>query len=722
MMMGVRELRKVLVVLIMVLCLMPIGTMAATLTIGLAGGGQYASLEQATFVATAADDFRLMANVPVSMNITPPGATPNVTWLRRNLNLNNYALNVTNTSLGIIDTVQILSGNITIAGGSDSAQLWNFTNSSAIQISPGLGTLTVSNVWVNGTPQNAMTIVNVSTTSKTYNSFFNISVKDRSFGLDISGNTNTFNLGGTNPLAINTSGYGINLTGTGNTISLSSRNITANSGKIFIPWTSVNNKITDIDYISQVCIYNGSAPSSIKNVSAWYFFNRTWSTGQTNMNITINVSPYIPLVGNVNITANLSTVTGNYPSYTENMLTNQSLNITDSGYAGGFIYNKTENIIFASFPAIVPVNVTYGKNWFNGYYGAYTIGNVVVLNFNPVNSTTPAGAGSGQYFNITGTTNWTEITDFTNAQNITFVVDKGPGGGYTLLGNLSFLDPLDLTDPNTGAGLANLSTNLQMSVNGNEIKLGGNAVGMSALNKSAVLKVYPTNFVFTAGSTNIEVTADGTQLYNKGTWSGGATNYVTTAQQSQLTVGNGFITLPVWHFTTYDFGSGQNPSPGPAPDTGGGSSSPPSAVPQQQVQQQVVAETKTVTVNVGGESAVTKAEVTGAGLGQNFVVTSLPVVDLPASVTKAPTTVFQYDKVTTSTVPGTVGQITLQITVPDSWLAQKGFTKNDITLMQYNSNTKSWNAVPTKLIGDNGIMCTYVAGPYNQALSNIEDN
>ena len=84
-------------------------------------------------------------------------------------------------------------------------------------------------------------------------------------------------------------------------------------------------------------------------------------------------------------------------------------------------------------------------------------------------------------------------------------------------------------------------------------------------------------------------------------------------------------------------------SPPVNPDSGGSDSPPPSPVTAMVVNQ---------TVNVGGGSAVTRAQMTGTNLGKTLVVTAMPLGALPASIPAPSTTVFQNIELTTSTDPG----------------------------------------------------------------------
>lgn len=84
---------------------------------------------------------------------------------------------------------------------------------------------------------------------------------------------------------------------------------------------------------------------------------------------------------------------------------------------------------------------------------------------------------------------------------------------------------------------------------------------------------------------------------------------------------------------------------------------------------------QTEIVNVGGGSAVARAEMTGTGLGKNLVITAMPQSSLPSTITPPLTTVYQYLSITSSTITGAVSKVTFYFIVPQSWLTEHGFTK-----------------------------------------------
>ena len=110
--------------------------------------------------------------------------------------------------------------------------------------------------------------------------------------------------------------------------------------------------------------------------------------------------------------------------------------------------------------------------------------------------------------------------------------------------------------------------------------------------------------------------------------------------------------------------------------------------------------TKTEIVNVGGGSSVTRAEMTGTGLGKNLVVTAMPRSNLPTTMTTPPSTVYQYMSITSSTITGVVSQTTLDFNVPQSWLTEHGFAVGDIVMMR-NVDGK-WQTLSTQLVSQKG--------------------
>jgi PGF-pre-PGF domain-containing protein len=101
-------------------------------------------------------------------------------------------------------------------------------------------------------------------------------------------------------------------------------------------------------------------------------------------------------------------------------------------------------------------------------------------------------------------------------------------------------------------------------------------------------------------------------------------------------------------------------------------------------------------VNVGGGSAVTRAEMTGTSLGKNLVITGMQKSVLPATMAAPNTTVFQYISITTSTIPGVINQTLLDFSVPQSWLTGNGFAASDIVMMHYVDG--QWQTLDTRYV------------------------
>jgi PGF-pre-PGF domain-containing protein len=112
-----------------------------------------------------------------------------------------------------------------------------------------------------------------------------------------------------------------------------------------------------------------------------------------------------------------------------------------------------------------------------------------------------------------------------------------------------------------------------------------------------------------------------------------------------------------------------------------------------------IGKTITETVNIGGGSAVTRAEVTGTDLGKNLVVTAFPRSSLPSNMSVPQTTVYQFISLTSSTIPGIVNQTTLEFSVPQSWLTEHGFTVGDIVMMHFDNG--QWHSLATRYISQN---------------------
>jgi len=684
-MMGMRKKGLVLGILC-ALAFVSLPVMAADLRVGPAlSGGQFDSLDNALAVASNYDNIVLVGDVNSTLthgNTT--GISKSVTFTSQGYSVflnNTLFFNGTGTTVTFADAPKFIR-----ATAGDTL----FSNNSLVQLTDST---TLSGSSGTLTAGAAVTAINISGNGNAISNAWTITGTGggtNSMAVNVSGSGNTVTL---TSGSITSEGKGINLVGNNNQITVASSLITAPSGKIYLWSGASGNTITDSSFSSnrpRVYIYNGT---SAKTTYAWYFYNDSWSPSGKNRNMTIDVSYAIPLAGNVGIAANLYNVSG----VANDIHRNTTLSLSN-GYTGGILTNYTKDTIFYKFPAEVPVNLSFGENTFGNSYHELNIGTVVVLNFNPVNSIT------SENFNVTQTTNWSTIPDFTAAPDLRFVIDDGTAA-HNLRGNLSFTENLDLTDQTTGTALQTLGNNLQIATAGNSIDLNVAAAGMSAFNKKATLTVYPTGFSFSSGS-DIKITATtdsgtSTVLYNNGVWLDKA-GFV--ASGDDVTVGPGYIILPVQHFSKYNFNekssssSTTTSSSDSGPAGSGSSYDPPSATSGGKTAE---------TVNVGGGSIITRADVAGSDLGKTLVITARPVDSLPTSLAGAPAKVYQYLSITTSTIPGTLNQATLSFSIPKSWLTANGFTKSDIVMMHYVNG--QWQVLETRFISENGNSVNYEA-------------
>ena len=110
-------------------------------------------------------------------------------------------------------------------------------------------------------------------------------------------------------------------------------------------------------------------------------------------------------------------------------------------------------------------------------------------------------------------------------------------------------------------------------------------------------------------------------------------------------------------------------------------------------------------VNVGGNSAVARVNVTGTGIG-GLIVTGTVRSSPPAEVPPAPGSAYQYIDL----VPARFGKITgatITFTVPVLWLEEHGFSPEEIVLYHYNGT--AWEALPTVVESTAGATVTFTA-------------
>lgn len=423
----------------------------------------------------------------------------------------------------------------------------------------------------------------------------------------------------------------------------------------------------------------------VETTTAWYFFNTSWSPTDSDRNVTINVSHTIPLAGNISLIAGFSNVTGQTTDFLRNITT--TLDST-TGLSGGYLYNDTSSLTFNSLSAVVPVNVSFGENTYAGSFQQKGLGSVVILNFNPVNSL------PSKNFNITHTTNWTTIPDLTAVHNLTFVIEEPTT--HTLLGNISFNQDLDLTNPDIVNGLQVLGNYLTMGAAGNSINLTIANSALQVFNKPATLTVFPTGFSFSSGR-DIKITATtdagaSTVLYDNGAW---ITRGDFVDANSDVSIGSGNITLPVLHFSKFDF----DPSSGTGGGGGGGTAGAAYGVVYP------ISNMTTASVNVGGNSAINSVEVTGVGVA-NIIVTATTHPALPSSISPPDAAMYQYIEVTPSQYTE-ISNAVITFTVQKSWLEENGCTENDVAILRYSNGI--WTPLSSVIIGYNNAFFTYQA-------------
>ncbi|WP_048068316.1 PKD domain-containing protein [Methanoregula boonei] len=327
----------------------------------------------------------------------------------------------------------------------------------------------------------------------------------------------------------------------------------APGGKIYIAPSANGNVIRDDNFNlntqPQIYLSNGTAGTQ---TTSWYFFNSSWSPSGGNRNLTIDTSQWsFPFGGNVSLVAGISNITGQ----STDIIQNSSLFLdSTTGESSGILKNDTSSLKFNTISAVVPVGMSIGNNTYldknnNIVSTPGSLGYVTVLDFNPYYSL------PNENFNSTRTTDWSSIPDFTAAHNLTLVVENKTS--HALLGNISYNQDLDLLTSGVDSGLAVLGNNLAISSTGNSTNFTmTNAELNSVFNNPATLTMYPNNFPF-AGYGNITITATTdsgttTTLFDKGTWLNYA-GFVNYPSQNVTVIGNSSISLPVLHFSKYDF-------------------------------------------------------------------------------------------------------------------------------------------------------------------------
>jgi PGF-pre-PGF domain-containing protein len=693
---GKKILVSIILMVIAFSCTISIPASAVDILVNAAGGDDAVSLDNALEIADDGDTIVLHSDINLTKSLD------NITAINKDVDLqsNGYTIFLN----GTLVCGKGAAPHSTLTLRDDPTFVYQhqysvFHNASLIQMLNGfhlvgVGPIRNKTVWVD-TRESPFDAVNITGNGNLIEPELVISsnfpANPRALNISGSGNKFIDSTGG-----LHATEYGICIIGNDNEISFNSTEITAPLGKVYLAPGTTDNVIDDDAFDENtpltITIYNGTVP---RGTSAWYFFNNSESPHRTNMNVTIDVPRVIPLVGQVGLSAILSNVTANPSDITYT----QSLTIIN-GCSGGLIRDTTENTIFAARSAEVPVHLNFTGNEFAGHRDSFTLGTIKILNFNPAQSL------PGKNINETLSTNLADIVDFTHVSNVTFVADGGPGGGYTLWGSIKFNDDIDLTDPGVIAALSDPATGPTFDPSGNGVDFHIPAAAASALSKPATLTVYP-GFPFASGN-DISITgrndAGGESMfYNKGQWYG-KTDFV--AANQNVTVGHGFISLPVLKPTMYRFAPGWTPAIQYHGGGGSGSDSnsvpPPassslgmSAVSAAAAPRPAVAKSQ-ITVNVGGNSAITSAEVTGVGIS-NLILTSTARHGLPATAPSLAGPVYQVMEV----VPARATEVSsakLTFTVPSAWLDENHISKKDIALMVNDGRT--WNAAPTEIMGE----------------------
>jgi PGF-pre-PGF domain-containing protein len=116
--------------------------------------------------------------------------------------------------------------------------------------------------------------------------------------------------------------------------------------------------------------------------------------------------------------------------------------------------------------------------------------------------------------------------------------------------------------------------------------------------------------------------------------------------------------------------------------------------------------TKTVTVNVGGDSVVNRVDVTGTGQN-HLVVTGKEEGNPGINTDEAPGTVYQY-VVLTPAQYSTIDSAMISFPVRDSWLSSLHITPQDVVMYGL-TDSKTWTALPTSYMGQDGAQDLFTA-------------
>jgi PGF-pre-PGF domain-containing protein len=128
------------------------------------------------------------------------------------------------------------------------------------------------------------------------------------------------------------------------------------------------------------------------------------------------------------------------------------------------------------------------------------------------------------------------------------------------------------------------------------------------------------------------------------------------------------------------------PAPAPTPDGGSDGFGPAAPV--------APAKSSTSDVNVGGKSAVTHVAITGTGISDAIVTST--VVSGPGQNTAPPTQlVYEYVDITPARYT-TIDEAVISFTVPVTWLTEHQLTPQNVVM--YHLGGQTWVALPTTLV------------------------
>jgi PGF-pre-PGF domain-containing protein len=109
--------------------------------------------------------------------------------------------------------------------------------------------------------------------------------------------------------------------------------------------------------------------------------------------------------------------------------------------------------------------------------------------------------------------------------------------------------------------------------------------------------------------------------------------------------------------------------------------------------------------NVGGDSAVSKVNVTGTGL-KTFIVTGRVQSSPGTGIPPVPGVPYQYVELTPARFEAITGA-NITFTVPAAWLAEHGFIPGEVVLYRYNGT--AWETLPTWIVDNSGSTITFRA-------------